>query len=114
MTLHFGGQPKALNVPYRAITRFYDPSVRYLLQFDVAPTPVEAPPPSPKPRAEAKAEGGDGAEGGLPGSVSEEIVSSEPTASEAPALTDAAILERFQRSTASRRAPRPSASAWWG
>ena len=59
VTLHFGGQPKALSVPYRAITRFYDPSVRYLLQFDVAPAPVEAPPPSPKPRAEAKTEGGD-------------------------------------------------------
>jgi hypothetical protein len=36
VTLQFSGQPKALNVPYAALTRFYDPSVQYLLQF----TPV--------------------------------------------------------------------------
>jgi hypothetical protein len=42
VTLQFGGQPKSLSIPYAAITRFYDPSVQYLLQF--APTaPVQAP-----------------------------------------------------------------------
>ena len=42
VTLQFGGQPKTLSIPYAAITRFYDPSVQYLLQF--APTPhVQAP-----------------------------------------------------------------------
>jgi len=32
--LKFGGQPKKLSVPYAAITRFYDPSVQFLLQFE--------------------------------------------------------------------------------
>jgi uncharacterized protein len=40
VTLQFGGQPKRLSVPYAAVTRFYDPSVQFLLQF-------EAPPPAP-------------------------------------------------------------------
>jgi len=34
VTLQFGGQPKRLSVPYAAITRFYDPSVQFLLQFE--------------------------------------------------------------------------------
>ena len=34
ITLRFGGQPKTLSVPYSAITRFYDPSVQFLLQFE--------------------------------------------------------------------------------
>ena len=33
VTLEFGGQPKALSIPYTAITRFFDPSVQFLLQF---------------------------------------------------------------------------------
>jgi hypothetical protein len=39
VTLKFGGQPKRLSVPYAALTRFYDPSVQFLLQFE----PTEAP-----------------------------------------------------------------------
>ncbi len=38
--LKFGGVPKVLTVPFLAVTRFYDPSVQFLLQFeapDVAP-----------------------------------------------------------------------------
>ena len=35
VTLKFGGQPKTLSVPYAAVTRFYDPSVQFLLQFEV-------------------------------------------------------------------------------
>ena len=35
VTLKFGGEPKKLSVPYAALTRFYDPSVQFLLQFDV-------------------------------------------------------------------------------
>jgi hypothetical protein len=35
VTLKFGGQPKKLSVPYAAVTRFYDPSVQFLLQFEV-------------------------------------------------------------------------------
>jgi hypothetical protein len=36
ITLKFGGQPKRLVVPYPAVTRFYDPSVQFLLQFEAA------------------------------------------------------------------------------
>jgi hypothetical protein len=46
VTLQFSGQPKSLFIPYAAITRFYDPSVRYMLQF--AP-PAEAVAPTPAP-----------------------------------------------------------------
>lgn len=51
--LKFGGMPKVLSMPYTAVTRFYDPSVQFLLQFeepetaeDVVEEP-EAPPPPP-------------------------------------------------------------------
>ncbi len=48
VTLQFGGQPKRLSVPYAAVTRFYDPSVQFLLQFE---------PPTGEPKAaEAKEE----------------------------------------------------------
>ena len=42
VTLKFGGQPKRLHVPYAAVTRFYDPSVQFLLQFE-ATEPMSAP-----------------------------------------------------------------------
>ena len=35
VVLQFGGQPKKLVVPYMAVTRFYDPSVQFVLQFSV-------------------------------------------------------------------------------
>ena len=57
VTLQFGGQPKRLSVPYAAVTRFYDPSVQFLLQFEATTTtearavepskPVAAPLPAP-------------------------------------------------------------------
>jgi hypothetical protein len=66
VTLQFGGQPKRLSVPYAAVTRFYDPSVQFLLQFE-APAPGEAKadekaggkvaemrPPEPRPAAEGE------------------------------------------------------------
>jgi uncharacterized protein len=56
VTLKFGGQPKRLEVPYAAVTRFYDPSVQFLLQFEAA-EPVEAEPddaPAILPTARAK------------------------------------------------------------
>ena len=37
--LKFGGQPKRLSVPYAAVTRFYDPSVQFLLQFEPIGSP---------------------------------------------------------------------------
>jgi hypothetical protein len=58
VTLKFGGQPKRLIVPYAAVTRFYDPSVQFLLQFeppelaededpdDAAPVVLPAPKPA--------------------------------------------------------------------
>ncbi len=49
VTLKFGGQPKRLSVPYAALTRFYDPSVQFLLQF-------ETPTSTPAAKAEAPAE----------------------------------------------------------
>src|SRR5882757_6872137 len=63
VTLKFGGQPKKLLVPYAAVTRFYDPSVQFLLQFEAtgaAAEPVDAAPPvklpAPRPaKAKAKA-----------------------------------------------------------
>ena len=44
VTLRFGGQPKKLSVPYAAVTRFYDPSVQFLLQFEPHETQAAAPP----------------------------------------------------------------------
>ncbi len=38
--LKFGGMPKVLSMPYTAVTRFYDPSVQFLLQFE-APAAIE-------------------------------------------------------------------------
>ena len=66
VTLQFGGQPKRLSVPYAAVTRFYDPSVQFLLQFEPpvaadggrpadAETPAkDAAPQSPPADGEAK------------------------------------------------------------
>lgn len=49
VTLKFNGQPRPLSIPYAAVSRFYDPSVGYLLQFD-------APAMSGEAEAEAEAE----------------------------------------------------------
>ena len=48
VTLQFGGQPTRLSIPSAAVTRFYDPSVQFLLQFE-APASAE-----PKAAIEAK------------------------------------------------------------
>ena len=56
--LKFGGMPKVLALPYTAVTRFYDPSVQFLLQFEppatvdeiaaeIAATEPAATPPPP-------------------------------------------------------------------
>lgn len=59
--LKFGGMPKVLTVPYTAVTRFYDPSVQFLLQFE-APEPVPEPvvEMTPPARAEAPLTGDEG------------------------------------------------------
>ena len=73
ITLRFGGQPKRRSVPYAAITRFYDPSVQFLLQWpapdgvdaEIIPVPVaavrpegEAPVPAATPSDASDAEEG--------------------------------------------------------
>ena len=50
VTLKFGGQPQTLSVPYAALTRFYDPSVQFLLQFEAA-SQADAEPPTTTPEA---------------------------------------------------------------
>ncbi|MDP1616989.1 SspB family protein [Phenylobacterium sp.] len=55
VTLKFGGQPKRVSVPYAAVTRFYDPSVQFLLQFEAGADGVQ-PAAGLKP-AEPAAEG---------------------------------------------------------
>ena len=60
VTLKFGGQPKRLVVPYAAVTRFYDPSVQFLLQFEaaepsLAPVVALEPTATSSPRDEAEA-----------------------------------------------------------
>ena len=63
VTLQFGGQPKRLSIPYGAITRFYDPSVQFLLQFEAPPAAPEAKglpaPPEAKPEEPAPKAGGE-------------------------------------------------------
>lgn len=51
VVLKFGGLPQGVVVPFSAMTRFYDPSVRFGLQFETkenaGDVPVEASPPEP-------------------------------------------------------------------
>ncbi len=46
VTLRFGGVPRTLSIPYAAVSRFMDPSVQFLLQFDTPETPREPPQPT--------------------------------------------------------------------
>ena len=55
VTLKFGGQPKRLSVPYAAVTRFYDPSVQFLLQFEASAEDVREELPELAPDGEAEA-----------------------------------------------------------
>jgi hypothetical protein len=56
VTLQFGGQPKRLSIPYSAVTRFYDPSVQFLLQFESPPAAPAESKTLPAPPAEAEAD----------------------------------------------------------
>ena len=62
VTLKFGGQPKRLSVPYAALTRFYDPSVQFALQFSAPDIVEDEPEPDPEPedKAPSAASGEDG------------------------------------------------------
>lgn len=55
VTLKFGGQPKRIEAPYAAVTRFYDPSVQFLLQFETIEDAGDAPLELPGRDAEAEA-----------------------------------------------------------
>jgi len=61
VTLKFGGQPKRLSVPYAAVTRFYDPSVQFALQFEAPEITAAEPEPEPPTDPDAPTEGGDDA-----------------------------------------------------
>ncbi|MCI3133909.1 SspB family protein [Phenylobacterium aquaticum] len=63
VTLKFGGQPKRLSVPYAALTRFYDPSVQFLLQFE---TPAAAAASAAAAAAATQAQAGASAEESAP------------------------------------------------
>jgi hypothetical protein len=56
VTLQFGGQPKGLTSPYAAVTRFYDPSIHYLLQFGAPPPARQGAPFSLSPAQGARAQ----------------------------------------------------------
>jgi hypothetical protein len=58
--LSFDRQPKRLSIPYAAITRFYDPSVPFMLKFEA---PEAAPPVEAVKAAAAKPAGEEGEEG---------------------------------------------------
>jgi hypothetical protein len=51
VTLRFSGQPQSLSIPYAAITRFEDPSVRYRLEFTLPPSAPAALAAIPEPAA---------------------------------------------------------------
>lgn len=71
VTLKFGGEPKKLSVPYAALTRFYDPSVQFLLTFEPAPAVETAPVPKPsKPKVVETAKEPAAAEGEEPKVIS--------------------------------------------
>ncbi|HEY2483262.1 MAG TPA: ClpXP protease specificity-enhancing factor SspB [Caulobacteraceae bacterium] len=59
VTLQFAGQPKSLTIPYVAMTRFYDPSVQYLLQFTPGTPPRRAAAPPPSAPAPVAADAGE-------------------------------------------------------
>ncbi len=64
--LKFGGMPKVLTVPYTAVTRFYDPSVQFLLQFEapeVVTEPVTDISPAPTSKAQTPPSEGGGDDG---------------------------------------------------
>jgi len=71
VTLKFGGQPKRLNVPYAAVTRFYDPSVQFALQFAPPEIVEDDPEPEAEPELDRETEG-ETDEGGDPPASSTE------------------------------------------
>jgi hypothetical protein len=52
VTLKFGGEPQRVSVPYSAVTRFYDPSVQFLLQFEPPAAAADKPATLPTAKVE--------------------------------------------------------------
>jgi hypothetical protein len=76
VTLKFGGEPKTLSVPYAALTRFYDPSVQFLLQFEApAETPARTAPKVVRDEAEEAAPQAETPSEGAPASEEPKVVS---------------------------------------
>ena len=104
ITLKFGGQPKKLSVPYAAVTRFYDPSVQFLLQFEsggVEQTAQIGPPAEPQllptrprkaPSPAARAKRNDDAEG--EGDAADESQAVTPPAGDEPKIVS---LDQFRK-----------------
>ncbi len=89
LTLRFGGQPKRLSMPYGAVTRFYDPSVSFLLQFE--PVETEAKPGAGGPELLTLPPAKDKDVKRLsvkPKAVKEAVPDSEPAEAEAEAAKD--------------------------
>ena len=113
VTLQFNGQPKSLFIPYAAITRFYDPSVRYMLQFApeeveaMTASPAAAAPPAPKPEPPAVAEPGAKWSRWTSSAGNEDMSDSVPETR--PALLVTAILRRCRAPVISPPVRRP-----WG
>ena len=42
VVLSFGGQPRSLTVPFHAVTRFFDPEVKFVLEFEFVDDPEAA------------------------------------------------------------------------
>ena len=59
VTLRFGGVPRTLSIPYAAVSRFMDPSVQFLLQFDTPATPGAPDEPTEDADGAAPADAGD-------------------------------------------------------
>lgn len=62
VTLKFGGVPKYLRVPYTAVTKFYDPSVPFALQFDQDSSEKKKPAKTAVAKPKKKSGGADGNE----------------------------------------------------
>jgi hypothetical protein len=76
VTLKFGGDPKTLSVPYAALTRFYDPSVQFLLQFEApAETPARTTPKVVRDEATEEAAPADAPAEGAPAAEAPKVVS---------------------------------------
>ena len=105
VTLKFGGRPQRLTVPYAAMSRFYDPSVQFLLQFEAeatgpvsaaAPPPVDSIAPKSVPEPEPDSPKVISLDQFRKNTVSEIPPETRPADTPEP-LTDEAILARFQR-----------------